>query len=113
MRNFILKFLLVGAVVLSAIACGNTRKLAKDDNLYGAMYATETVMTKAQVDSMCFADELGMMETWFQMSYIDYETGTPITRYTYVRINSENSEIVYVIAPKGELYKITKRMVTE
>ena len=114
MKKLIIHIVSVVLILFAIISCGNTRRLqSKNDNIYGGMRATEEIMTRSQLDSMCVADTLAVINEWFANKYVDYETGQTYLKYTYAKIYSDDFEIIYIVMPKGELYKITKRTVTE
>ena len=109
------KFIILASVSLLLIGCGNGRKLhrGEDENYGAAMYAYTQIVNNHQLDSICAVDTLAPVGTWLPSSYVDYETGKRLVKYSYFKCISERSEIVYILVPQDTLYKITKRVVTE
>ncbi len=113
---------LLTAILLTG--CGQTRNFASagygDEIYYGAsVQTTDDIMrtythyyTLAQIDSMCIIDKLPRnLDEWVTEKYLDFEYSKYIIKRMYIKVYSEESELIYTIIPREELYKVTKRYV--
>lgn len=97
------------------ISCHPTKNLVSDnqDIQYGmSMYnAYEKEFTKIQFDSICKADRISNnLNKWHTLYIVDYENGSPIIEYMYIKYQ-KNIEYIYRLIKKSDnRYKITKRV---
>lgn len=110
--------LLLVSLLFSVAGCGLIGKLKHKDNpgvVLGTtqnMYQETHEYTTFQLDSMCAVDGLPKsLDEWIRRTFSDYETNEVVVRYMYIKEMNNNYELTYIIAPKGELYVVSKRKV--
>lgn len=109
--------------VLILVGCGQTNKYYSSSSNYDtetayfgasveSMQAYVYYYTLRQVDSMCVADNLPRnLDEWITERYLDAGMGYYVIKRMYIKEYSEVSELIYIIIPREELYKVTKRFV--
>lgn len=111
MKNVVLRALISIVLSVGICGCGLFCKQPKDgDN--ATMYAVTMYLNELQLDSLCNADFVPRDFTeWINMSFLDYETNARIYKYAYIKTLEDNNELIYIALQKGDLYKVTKRIV--
>lgn len=66
-------------------------------------------VTQNQLDSICLADTLPILDRWTSVRFTDYETNTVYIK-RMCRKNVNNSEYMYILTENGRKYKITRRI---
>ena len=97
--------------LLNKITNGNNEQTTTDVVSGQGMIMTSHEYTEYQLDSLCKADNLprDFSDGWIRQSYIDYESGNSVVRYMYIKDLSKVYEMIYIVAPKGDMYVVHKR----
>ena len=118
MKNRIYSLLLLVSLLFSMAGCGLIKKLQHKDEpdvVLGStqnMYQETFEYTTVQLDSMCTVDGLPKsLDEWIRRTFSDYETNEIVVRYMYIKEMNDNYELTYIVAPKGEMYVVSKRKV--
>lgn len=120
-----LKILIITLIsVLCLVGCGQTRNYAAantetEEYYYGASVETDDGMkayiyyyTAKQVDSMCVVDKLPRnLDEWICEKYLDFEYSRYVIKRMYIKEFGDDAELIYLLIPREELYKVTKRYV--
>lgn len=115
MKRFFKNLFLTIALTASLTSCGWLTKLSRNNDgdqgtLGSSMKVSYTMMASAwQVDSICTADSLPIIDEWITNSFIDYETGMKITKRMYIKEDTEN-EIIYIIVGDSAPFQVTRRI---
>lgn len=121
MKNKFLSFVVLFSVIFSFTGCGMLNKLFHK----GANENTETVIgvtqnmyqvvheyDARQVDSMCVVDVLPRnLNDWISKSYNDFETNEYVVRHMYIKELNDDSELIYIVTERGDIYFVSKRKV--
>lgn len=112
--------------ILILVGCGQTRNMTVTNSnpdvitMGAAVVSTEEGTMRAfvyyytpkQVDSMCIIDRLPRnLDEWISERYLDFEYSRYVTKRMYIKVYSEESELIYILIPRENLYKVTKRFV--
>lgn len=107
MKSFLFKICLFLIVLTSASKCNGS---GDGSNLI--MVGFQRVMTVEQIDSLCRADTLAYdLESWIHADFVDYETGSAIRKYSYIKELTDSTELIYIITYKDGTYNVLKRVV--
>ena len=119
MKNKIFKLIVLFSILFSLSGCGLLNKIfhKPSGNEPTEVVIGQPVMTQVthlynvvQVDSMCVADTIPhRFEGWLTQTYQDYETGTVIRRYSYIKTRNENYQMIYIVTQRGDMYVVNKR----
>ena len=111
MKNIVFKTLVALFLTFSVVSCGLFCKQPKE-NENANMYAVTMYLNEMQLDSLCSVDYIPRDFTeWINMSFLDYETNARIYKYAYIKKLESENELIYIALKKGEIYKVTKRIV--
>ena len=117
MKSTLFKWITAFVVGVSVWSCGLIWKAQKpaDTQMGTPALFGETVMYNArQVDSMCFVDGISNdLDNWLSSQFVDFETNSPVTRYAFIKVISDNEEMTYILTPVDTLYQVTKRYIKE
>ena len=118
MKNRIYSLLVLVSMLFSMAGCGLIGKLqhkGEPEVVLGStqnMYQETFEYTTVQLDSMCTVDGLPKsLDEWIRRTFSDYETNEIVVRYMYIKEMNDNYELTYIVAPKGEMYVVSKRKV--
>lgn len=101
--------LLFGAILAFLAACGSQKQVTKVTYGMSMKNAFENVFSKAQFDSICFADSLPTdLKKWQKTQFRDFETSEGETMYLFIK-RLGNGEQIYRLEERGDSFKITKR----
>lgn len=118
MKKILCKCLIAVSLVIGLSSCGNAWKAKHsqqtETTINGAMYGYVMVLNERGLDSLCFVDALPRdLDEWKATAYRDYETNKTVVKRMYIKELTETREAIYILIPKQQLYKITKRIVIE
>ena len=90
---------------------GCTTLKHEEEFVFGSSMKNSYTMniTKTQLDSICLADTLPMLDRWASVKFTDYETNKVYIK-RMCRKNVSNSEYMYILTDYGKKYKITRRI---
>lgn len=116
MKNILLKLFMAVSVVFWMSSCGPSSCTQGEGNEGGeteiVMKAVTDTLTRAQLDSLCAADELSKdLNDWMTTTFVDYESNARVTKHVWVNAVSEDEEVTYIIVPEDTLYIFTKRTI--
>ena len=116
MKNIFLKLIMAVSVVFWMSSCGPSSCTQGEGNEGGdteiVMKAVTDTLTRAQLDSLCAADELSNdLNDWMTTTFVDYESNMRVTKHVWVNAVSEDEEVTYIIVPTDTLYDFTKRTI--
>lgn len=119
MKQFF-KLLIILVLSLGLASCGPSNKIVTGSENEEEVVAGSQKMRQEsnkyntrQVDSMCITDALPRnFEEWIRRTYTDYETNAYVVRYVYLKLLNNNCELVYIVTPRGDMYIVSKRIVT-
>jgi len=101
--------LLFGAILAFLAACGSQKQVTETTYGMSMKNAFENVFSKAQFDSICFADSLPAdLKKWQRTQFRDFETREGETMYLFIK-RLGNGEQIYRLEERGDSFKITKR----
>ena len=101
--------LLFGALLAFLVACGSQKQVSKETYGMSMKNAFENVFSKAQFDSICFADSLPTdLRKWQRTQFRDFETREGETMYLFIKRLGKGEQI-YRLEERGDSFKITKR----
>lgn len=112
--------LLICLVFLSAQCINNGNSLYQtengviehiNNNSNLSQFGTTDTVSPAQLDSICKADTLPQLGEWVAHTFIDFETGKEITKYTYFKEYGFTANVIYIVTYDYENFIIEKRFV--
>jgi hypothetical protein len=114
MKKFFKNLFLSITVLATLTSCGWLFKTPRDDNnpsTYGATMKISYTMTASnwQVDSICTADGLPLLNQWITNTFTDFETGETIVKRMYIKEDGA-VEMVYIVVGSNEPYEVTRRI---
>lgn len=82
-----------------------------DEITFGSSMRNSYTMsiTQSQLDSICDADTLPVLDRWVAVRFTDYETNKVYIK-RMCRKNVNNIEYMYILTENGKKYKITRRI---
>lgn len=100
--------ILLSICILLITSCGSVKHIFHNE--YDKIYATELIVTQAQLDSVCNADTLSNnFRDWYTGAFVDYETNKAMEKRFYIR-ESITKRVIYILAPYDEeRFKLTIR----
>ena len=95
--------ILFGLCILFFTSCGTGKKTTYTGwETYDKMYATELIVTMAQLDSVCVADTLPTsFKEWYTAAFVDYETNKAKQKKYYIRA-SVSQRKSYILSPYND-----------
>lgn len=93
------KIILLLLSLIFLTTCNPSKHVIIPNNEYDKQYATEMIVTKAQLDSICIADTLSQsFQDWYCAAFVDYQTNKSKEKKIYGKY-TKNKRIYYILSP--------------
>lgn len=113
MRRNLKKLLLVPVILLTLVCCKSHKFATSTDTVAGYMMNQfDGTYSVAQFDSICGVENISSnYKEWHKFTYVDFEDRTEIVRYLFIRMLSDDKEVIYTLNEKGDSLVFNKRIV--